>query len=256
MNYLLATAGNEKGFLCCERLKEWITGNVILLQTNQSVSNLTLGRKQSAFILRFSTQGCVIDWCLGNDLMQKPTDCLALRVRLVLPGSGVQWETFRGTQAFLPHSTVWFCLCWENICCLVICCLGKMHRPSTIPAIRPWKERQSSQLGNPMFWLLRTLIFPFLLILSSSVRKGLKVGRCGGRGGGMCVRETVRSEGELGLLPAAPRWESVSVYPAVLPTLHTTDRNNLTPELPSCRLLMQFTCELGWKWERLPCRIL
>lgn len=61
----------------------------------------------------------------------------------------------------------------------------------------------------------------------------------------MCVRETVRSGGELGLLPAAPRWESVSVYPAVLPTLHTTDRNNLTPELPSCRLLMQFTCELG-----------
>lgn len=61
----------------------------------------------------------------------------------------------------------------------------------------------------------------------------------------MCIRETVRRKGELGLVPVVPRWESVSVCPAVLATLHTTGRNNLTPsEIPSCRLLMQFTCEL------------
>lgn len=55
---------------------------------------------------------------------------------------------------------------------------------------------------------------------------------------------------DLGQQPAAPRQGSAS-------SVYTGDRNHLTPvEIPSCRLLMSFTCELGLKWERLPCRTL
>lgn len=79
--------------------------------------------------------------------------------------------------------------------------------------------------GSPCFDWPRTLIFPLFFILPCSVRKGLKVGGFRGRRG-MCIRETVRRKGELGLLPVVPRWESVSACPAILASLHTTDRTN------------------------------
>lgn len=55
-----------------------------------------------------------MDSCLESDLMQRSTGCLMLRVMLVLPGSRVQWETFRGIHGLSCPTVLCDSVCAEK----------------------------------------------------------------------------------------------------------------------------------------------